>query len=122
MVSVNNFISFLTLNGFFVGLIFAVLKLQDPFQVVFAVVVITTVFYMLSLGASALFIKSVSYQPRYRIKKEKYELAIDTAIAEIERREKTIKDTYEFVKALELEEYEDMKREAQSSNQNKRRI
>lgn len=122
MVSVNNFISFLTLNGFFIGLLFAILKMHDPLYIVFTVCVVTTVFYMIALLASALFVKSVSFQPRYRIKKEKYETAIDTVISEIEKRERSIKDMYEFIRALEAEEYEDMKREVQAASQNRRRI
>ena len=105
MVSVSNFISFLTLNGFFIGLVFAVLKIQDPFYIIFAVSAITAIFYMMALLASALFIKSVSFQPRYRIKKEKYETAIDTAITEIEKRERVIKEMYEFIRNLEAELY-----------------
>ncbi|MDD3466380.1 MAG: hypothetical protein PHE67_04445 [Campylobacterales bacterium] len=122
MVSVSNFISFLTLNGFFIGLVFAVLKIQDPFYIIFAVSAITAIFYMMALLASALFIKSVSFQPRYRIKKEKYETAIDTAITEIEKRERVIKEMYEFIRNLEAEEYEDMRREAQAAAQSRRRI
>lgn len=111
MVSVNNFISFLTLNGFFIGLAFAILKLTDPLYIVFAVVFITALFYMISITAASFFIKNIEFKPRYRIKKEKYETAIDTAIIELEKRERLIKDMYEFIKELEDEEYEDIKRE-----------
>jgi hypothetical protein len=122
MVSVNNFISFLTLLGFFIGLTFAILKMQDPFYIVFSVATVTTIFYMIAIFASASFIKSVSFQPRYRIKKEKYEAAIDATIKEIEKRERNIKEMYEFIRNLEAEEYEDMKREAQAASQSRRRI
>lgn len=123
MVSVNNFISFLTLNGFFVGLLFAVLKLEDPFYMVIAVIFITSLFYMIALAGAAFFIKNVTFEPRYRIKKDKYETAIDSAIMELEKREVLIRDIYEFVKQLEEEEYEDMRREgAQNAQVAKRRF
>ncbi|MGE4399241.1 MAG: hypothetical protein AB7D29_06930 [Campylobacterales bacterium] len=123
MVSVNNFISFLTLNGFFVGILFAVLKLEDPFLMVVAVIFITAFFYMIALAAAAFFIKNVTFEPRYRIKKDRYETAIDSAIMELEKREVLIRDMYEFVKQLEEEEYEDMRRDsAQAVQAAKRRF
>lgn len=122
MVSVNNFIAFLTMNGFFIGLVFAVLKLSDPIHIVFAVIFITALFYMVSIAAASFFIRNVSYQPRYRIKKEKYESAVDIAIIELEKRERLIKDMYEFVKELEEEEYEDMRRDAHQAQTAKRRF
>jgi hypothetical protein len=66
---------------------------------------------MISITAASFFIKNIEFKPRYRIKKEKYETAIDTAIIELEKRERLIKDMYEFIKELEDEEYEDIKRE-----------
>jgi hypothetical protein len=121
MVNVNNFISFLTINGFFVGLLFGVLKLTDPLQIVVAVVFITALFYMIAIAAAAFFIKNLTFTPRYRIKKEKYETAIDTAIMELEKREVLIRDMYEFIKQLEEEEYEDMKRDSVQNQQTARR-
>ncbi len=121
MVSVNNFISFLTLNGFFVGVLFAILKLDDPLMMVVAVIFVTTFFYMIAIASAALYIKNVTFQPRYRIKKDKYENAIDNAIMELEKREVFIRDMYEFVKQLEEEEYEDMKRESAQAQQSARR-
>ncbi len=121
MVNVNNFISFLTINGFFVGLLFGVLKLNDPLQIVVAVVFITALFYMIAIAAAAFFIKNLTFTPRYRIKKEKYETAIDTAIMELEKREVLIRDMYEFIKQLEEEEYEDMKRDSVQNQQTARR-
>lgn len=123
MVSVNNFISFLTISGFFIGLLFAILKLNDPFEIVVAVVFVTALFYIIAIAAAAFFIKNVTFTPRYRIKKEKYETAIETAIMEIEKRELFIRDMYEFIKQLEEEEYEDMKRDMMQAQQSaKRRI
>ncbi len=105
------------------GLLFAILKLYDPIQIVIAVVFITVSFHMIAIAAAAFFIKNVTFKPRYRIKKEKYETAIDTAIMELEKREALIRDMYEFIKELEEEEYEDMKREtAQAIQAAKRRI
>lgn len=121
MVSVDNFISFLTINGFFVGLLFGILKLNDPLHIVIAVVFVTACFYMIALAAAALFIKNLTFKPRYKIKKEKYENAIDTAIIELEKRELLIRDMYEFIKELEEEEYEDMKRDAQQALQSAKR-
>lgn len=124
MVSVHNFISFLTVNGFFVGLLFGLLKLDDPLQIVIATLFITAIFYIIATAASAFFIKNVTYEPRYRIKKDKYETAIDTAIVELEKREALIREMYEFINELEAEEYEDMRRESlQAAAQSaKRRI
>jgi hypothetical protein len=121
MLSVNNFISFLTISGFFVGIIFAILKLSDPIHIVMGVVFITALFYMISIAAASFFIRNVDFKPRYRIKKEKYESAIDIAIMELEKREALIKDMYHFIKELEEEEYEDMRRDSAQAVQAARR-
>ena len=123
MVSVNNFISFLVVTGFFVGVIFAIAKLTDPVEMLIAVVFITSIFYIISLAGAAFFIKSVKYKPRYRIKKEKYETSLDSAIIELEKREDQIKEIYEFIRELEQEEYEEMRRDSAIAAQAaKRRI
>lgn len=117
MVSVNNFISFLVVTGFFVGLIFGVVKLNDPFQILVAVAFITITFYIISLGAAALFIKSMKYKPRYRIKTQKYENTLDSVVVELEKREDQIKEIYDFIRELEQEEYDEIRRDSQLAAQ-----
>ena len=121
MVKVNNFIAFFTMNGFFLGIVFGLLKLNDPFEMLLAAMLITAIFYILSIASTSFFVKNIPFNPRYRIKKEKYEKGIDTALIELEKREQLIKETYRFVKELEEEEREEMKRDYVQYTQARRR-
>lgn len=111
MIGVNNFIAFLTVNGFFLGICFGLLKTQKPEMMLFWVAAVTALFYMIALGSSSLFIRYITFKPRYKINKEKYEASLDSAIIEIQKREKKIKEMYEFIKELEEEEFERYKKD-----------
>jgi hypothetical protein len=57
----ENFIYFSTVSGFFISIIFGILKDFDAFNSFWAVIIITSVFYILSLASSAFFIKFTSF-------------------------------------------------------------
>jgi uncharacterized membrane protein SpoIIM required for sporulation len=57
MVKVNNFIAFFTMNGFFLGVVFGLLKLNDPFEMLLAAMLITAIFYILSIASTSFFVK-----------------------------------------------------------------
>ena len=122
MLNINNAVAFLTMNGFFIGIIFGILKLDDPFEMATAALLVTAVFYIFALAAASIFVKHIQFKPRYRIKKEHYESTIDNAISELEKRERMITDLYTFVRELEEEEFGEIKKEyLQTSGSPKRR-
>jgi uncharacterized protein (DUF2164 family) len=99
----DNFIFFLTVSGFFIGLIFALLADFEPFLLVCVCVAITFIFYMIGLGASAFFVRYADIKIAYKLGSEYYETQLDKARSQIEKREIYIRDSIGFIRALEKE-------------------
>ena len=82
----NGFIGFITSQGFFIGLIFAVLKYDDPIAMLVVTLLTTGVFYVFAQI-------SVSYFVRYNevglghFPTKEHELMLDQFFDEIVRRE-----------------------------------
>lgn len=112
MFKAENFIYFLTVNGFFIGLIFSVMKGFEPFNFLFAVIVTTSVFYMLGLASSGLFIKHLSAKQLFYLDKDNLEKAIDYQIGELEKREAEILEAYYFIKDIEEKELKFYKKDS----------
>lgn len=110
-MSAQNFIGFLTILGFFIGVIFALLKMHSAFEIPIAVCVVTILFYMIGIVSSSLFVKFLELKPRFRIQTEIYEKVYDKALFELRRKESVITDGVEFIKRLEMEEAEEYERE-----------
>ncbi len=53
MFSSENFIYFLSVSGFFIGLIFAIFQNLEPFQFLYAVLTIFALFYIIALASSS---------------------------------------------------------------------
>lgn len=110
-MSAQNFIGFLTLVGFFLGVIFALLKIPSAFEVPVAVVVVTIFFYMIGIVSSSLFVKYLEFKPRFKIQTDIYEKLYDKALHDLRHKESVIRDGVDFIAQLELEEAQDYQRE-----------
>ncbi|MEY4504241.1 MAG: hypothetical protein RL154_534 [Pseudomonadota bacterium] len=110
-MSAQNFIGFLTIVGFFLGIIFALLKMPDAFEVPIAVCVVTILFYMIGIVSSSLFVKFLDFKPRFTIQTDIYEKVYDKALFELRRKEINIKEGVDFIKKLEMEEAEEYRKE-----------
>ena len=100
----DNFIYFLSVMGFFMGIIFAILKGLEPFDFVVAVIITFTSFYIIALASTSFFIKYVSVKNIFHLDKENLEKTIDLQIEELDRKEDMIREAYYFIKKLEEEE------------------
>ncbi|MDR1450788.1 MAG: hypothetical protein LBI57_00415 [Helicobacteraceae bacterium] len=99
----ENFICFLTVSGFFVGLIFALLADLEALSLVYACVAITFVFYMIALAASGFFVRFTDLKAAYKLGSDYYETQLDKARSQIEKREMYIRDSIGFIRTLEKE-------------------
>ncbi len=107
-MNVENFINFFIVKGFFIGLVFSILKLDNPEEIVIYTIVVTLSFYILALFSSSLFLKFFNFK-HSALQKEAYDDILDYFIVEIEKREKVANGIFEF-----LDEYkkdEDYQRE-----------
>jgi hypothetical protein len=100
----ENFIYFSTVSGFFISVIFGILKDFDAFDFLWFVIIITSIFYILSLGSIAFFVKYSSVSKFILFNKYEIEQIANTQIKELEKKEDFIYENYEFIKKFEEEE------------------
>ncbi|MGP1561952.1 MAG: hypothetical protein ACTTIC_07695 [Helicobacteraceae bacterium] len=105
MIKAENFIYFITVCGFFIGLVFSILSHSNPIYVVWSTIAITIIFYIISLAVSGYFIKNSAIKPSYSLKSEFYDIQLNKAISQIQRRERFLRDAQRYIEDLETELY-----------------
>jgi len=85
----ENFVYFFTVQGFFVGIIFGVLKSFDAEGLFVYTFLITIFFYLFSHIIVALYYKTITVKA-YIFPKETHEKDLDLFVKEINKREKLI--------------------------------
>jgi len=105
----ENFIYFATVSGFFISIIFGIIKNFDAFNLLFMVVFLTSLFYVVSLASVSFFIKYTTFKQNIFFDKEEIEIVVDSQIKELEKKENFIYENYKFLKKFENEEYKILK-------------
>ncbi len=85
----ENFVYFFTVQGFFVGIIFGILKSFDAEGLLIYTFFITTFFYLFSHIIIALYFRTLTAKA-YNFPKELHEKELDIFVKEINKREKLI--------------------------------
>ncbi len=85
----ENFVYFFTVQGFFVGIIFGVLKSFDAEGLFLYTFLITVFFYLFSHVIIALYYKTITAKA-YLFPREAHEKDLDLFVKEINKREKLI--------------------------------
>jgi len=85
----ENFVYFFTVQGFFVGIIFGVLKSFDAEGLLLYTFVITTFFYLFSHVIIAFYFRTMTAKASY-FPKDEHEKELDLFVKEINKREKLI--------------------------------
>ena len=85
----ENFVYFFTVQGFFIGIIFGILKSFDAEGLLIYTFLITTFFYLFSHIIIALYFKTITVRA-YQFPKEVHEKELDLFVKEINKREKLI--------------------------------
>jgi hypothetical protein len=81
-----NFVAFFTVQGFFIGIVFALLKGAGPEGILTYTFLITAFFYLFSHLCIALYFRTISMN-RSHFPKEHHEHELDLFIHEINKRE-----------------------------------
>lgn len=81
-----NFVAFFTIQGFFIGVVFALLKEASPTGILIYTFLITVFFYLFSHVCVAFYIQTVS-SGRHFFPKDDHEQHLDMLIREINKRE-----------------------------------
>ena len=85
----ENFVYFFTVQGFFVGIVFGVLKSFDAAGLFTYTFLITVFFYLFSHIVVALYYRTISIRA-YNFPKDTHEKELDRFVNEINKREKLI--------------------------------
>ena len=102
----ENFIYFASVSGFFIGIIFSILKGLDFFDFLFATFLVTAIFYLVSLAGVSFFIKFLNIRQIAFFNKHQVDEILDVQIKELEKCEDFIIQSYDFIKKIEEEELE----------------
>ncbi|EDM23985.1 hypothetical protein FE773_03915 [Caminibacter mediatlanticus TB-2] len=102
----ENFIYFATVSGFFIGIIFSILKNFDIDSFLFTTFMLTAIFYLIALASVSFYIKFVDSKKHVFFNKHEIDSIIDMQIVEMEKKEDFILESYEFIKKIEQEELE----------------
>lgn len=109
----DNFVAFFTVCGFFIGLMFTIVNIEDAIEIVVYTCLITFVFYVLIHIVIMVFVDIRKIGGRH-FNKEKYEIENNKFIAELAAREKKMDYLLEKLQ----EEREDLKK-LETSNKRK---
>ena len=100
----ENFIFFLASCGFFIGVIFSILKELDFEEFLYATLLLTSIFYLIGLATVSMFIKYLDIRKIIYFNKNQIDSVINAQIKELEKKEDFILESYEFIKKIEEEE------------------
>ena len=87
----NGFIGFITSQGFFIGVIFAVLKFDDPLIILFYSLLITSVFYMFGQISVSYFVRAITVRMG-NFPKAEHEIMLDEYARALQKREDIFAD------------------------------
>jgi len=99
----ENFIYFLTVSGFFIGLLFSIFEGLEPGLMFYVTIGVTTIFYMIGLASASFFVKYVDLKVDYDLGTDKKEEYIKKVVLALEKREKYIDEVHSFIEDLEKE-------------------
>ncbi len=99
----ENFVAFFTASGFFIGIIFSILKFDSPMDVVFYTIAITLFFYLFVHFVLIYFIKTMNISAA-SFDKNEHEQIVNIQIDEIKTRENKITDMLKSIKENTLDE------------------
>ena len=88
-MSGENFVYFFTVQGFFIGIVFGILKSFDAEGLLVYTFFITTFFYLFSHIIIAMYFKTLNARSTY-FPKDVHEKDLDLSVIEINKREKLI--------------------------------
>ena len=106
----ENFIYFATVSGFFIGIIFSILKNLNFEEFIYMTLLTTLIFYLIALATISLYIKYVDPKKIVFFNKSELDNVIDVQISEMEKKEDFILDSFEFIRQIEKEELEMIKK------------
>ncbi len=102
----NNYVSFAIVNGFFFGLILAIVKFDSPEMIVIWTGLVTIGFYLLITLSMSFYLMFFNFE-RKRLHKEYHDKTLGYFIKEFEKREKMVNRVREFIHSIKMNDIQD---------------
>ena len=87
----NGFIGFITSQGFFIGMVFGVMKFDSPIGILMSALVITSIFYMIGQISVSYFVRSIAVRMG-SFPKAEHEIMLEEFAKAIQKREDVYND------------------------------
>ncbi len=100
-MKLDNYISFAIVNGFFLGLVLAILKFDAPEMIVIWTFFVTVGLYLLVLLSASFFMFFFDYNSK-RLNKKRHDSTLEYFVHEFDKREKVVDKVREFIRSMEL--------------------
>lgn len=97
----DNYVSFAIVNGFFIGLIVAILKFDTPEMIVIWTFFVTIGLYLLMLLSASFFMLFFDHN-RKRLNKRRHDTTLEYFVHEFDKRERVADKVREFIRSMEL--------------------
>ncbi|WP_027326849.1 hypothetical protein [Helicobacter pametensis] len=97
----ENFIGLSVVSGFFVGLIFALIGINEPEFIILFTLVVTAVFYLIVISGISLFNWFVGFENR-RFNKNQLEDNLEYYVSQFKKREEELVRVLDYIKRIEL--------------------
>jgi len=86
-----NFISFITVIGFFLGIIFSILSTNSAESMLLYSIIVSFAFYMIAHISISIYVRFIESKAQY-FEKDFYETTLDQFVYELQKREVIIED------------------------------
>lgn len=93
----DNYISFSVVVGFFVGLIFSMIKFNSPEWIILWTIICTSVIYLIALCVASFYMKYIDFDER-KMNIKKLDSRLDYYLNEFDKREKEALNIRKYLK------------------------
>lgn len=105
----DNYISFSVVAGFFMGLIFSIIKFSQGELIILWTIIWTVVFYLIALCAASFYMRFIDYDKK-KVNIRKLDSTLDYYVKEFDKREKETFSIRNYLKhnlsSLDIQEEE----------------
>ncbi len=108
-MKLDNYVSFAIVNGFFIGLILAILKFDMPEMIVIYTFFVTMGLYLVILLSASFFMFFFDHNSK-KMDKRRHDSTLEYFAHEFDRREAIVDRVREFIRSMELGNSEDEER------------
>ncbi|MGP1450509.1 MAG: hypothetical protein ACTTJS_05210 [Wolinella sp.] len=100
-MKLDNYVSFSIVNGFFLGLVLAILKFDEPEMIVIWTFFVTVGLYLLVLLFASFFMLFFDYDKK-RLNKKRHDSTLEYFVQEFDKRERVADKVREFIRSMDL--------------------